>query len=608
MQDNATLEPIMGSNYDAMVKAYGVWDRSSYDKDPFLKDLREEKFLKGLRISPRWADLEPKRGEYKWRIIDKAAEKAAKEGKYFYFQLLVGPDSPDWIYRKGVPLVKIEAKKEGKEKKEELNWPYYPDEEGKYVEYLTTTIAAIADHIFKRWSNKELERLLFIQVATGSTGDEAPYKGEAKRNKYKLDDKDPKWNEYRRKIFQAYADEFQKPKRKKSIPLLFNKIDKEDYPVEYEWANNNVDYLGRKGSVLPRGYHLTEMREFIDKFRPYPLDPKKHFILTRAEMDQTWKRDYFQLNLPMNLYWAMLNALHGGLCVWDVSEDILDPIDNEYLDQDQYKNEIIPIFKFFNKYAGELLPESAKGAFIAFRKGLDSSHMEAYPEAQYPGIGEINKKNTERYKQICQKYEQFGARMGDPDGAALGQVEQRKKLTDFNDSGWQIPRGNYERFITQINQHHPDYTEKNHVALWRIDWPQDDSEPKDKLPKYSRFARGLRRKGDRIDLRVDKKFYSVKEGEKPTKIKIKLIYLDKGQGSFSILYDSIEGSEKVAYTVQKNHPGECGKWKHLVDEKGEEIIIDDAAFNNHDNIPDISLVNNDDEDSIFHMLEIEKMN
>ncbi|MEM7595230.1 MAG: hypothetical protein AAF383_27665 [Cyanobacteria bacterium P01_A01_bin.83] len=37
----ATPETIIRPEYNAM-KAHGVWDRSSYDKDPFFKDLRKE--------------------------------------------------------------------------------------------------------------------------------------------------------------------------------------------------------------------------------------------------------------------------------------------------------------------------------------------------------------------------------------------------------------------------------------------------------------------------------------------------------------------------------------------------------------------------------------
>ena len=592
MQGNATLEPIVRPNYDAMLPGYGVWDRSNY---------ADKRFLKGFRICPRWAELEPdRRGQYEWDIIDEAVKKADENDKYVYFQLLVGPDSPDWIYElepDPVPLVKIKGKKE---KKEKLKWPYYPHE--KYQEYLTDTIRAIADHMFTGWSDNQLNRLLFIQVATGSTGDEAPYKGQAilepgvepgSKGDYSLDDKHPEWNDYRMTIFKAYAEEFQQPKRKKSIPLLFNKIDKEDYPDEYQWINDNVDYLGRKGSVLPRGYHLTEMREFIDKLRPYPLDPEKSFILTRAEMDQTWKHPYFQLNLPMNLYWGMLNALHGGLCVWDVSEDLLDRKKNDRLD------EIIPTFKFFNKYAGGLFPESAKGAFIAFHKGLDSSDTEAYPVEEFGGANDdLNKKNTERYKAICKKYKKFGAKMDDRDGATLGQVQQRKEeggLEGFNDCGWQIPRGNYERFITQIE---PDETD---VPRWRIDGPlKSDS------PIQSRFARGFcaKENKNRIYLRVNEKFYSLKEDEEPTKIKVTVTYFYKGEVNFSLVYDSTEDSEKVAFKLNKKdkHKGK-GEWRT------KEVVLKDAAFKKRGpKSSDISLVNIGKEDDIFHMVEIEKMN
>ena len=37
-------------------------------------------------------------------------------------------------------------------------------------------------------------------------------------------------------------------------------------------------------------------------------------------MDQGWKNEYYSLNIDMNIYWSVLNALHGGLAVWDVTK------------------------------------------------------------------------------------------------------------------------------------------------------------------------------------------------------------------------------------------------------------------------------------------------
>lgn len=184
------------------------------------------------------------------------------------------------------------------------------------------------------------------------------------------------------------------------------------------------------------------------------------------------------------------------------------------------------------------------------------------------------------------------------EGATLGQVQQRKEeggLEDFNDCGWQIPRGNYERFITQIE---PDKTD---VALWRIDGPlKSDS------PIQSRFARGFcaKENKNRIYLRVNEKFYSVKEDEEPTKIKVTVTYFYKGEVNFSMVYDSTEDSEKVAFKLNKKdkHKGK-GEWRT------KKVVLKDAAFLKRGaKSSDISLVNMGKEDDIFHMVEIEKMN
>ena len=86
------------------------------------------------------------------------------------------------------------------------------------------------------------------------------------------------------------------------------------------WAFENIKYLGQKGSILPRGYHYSGMKGFIERVKKYSIDPKERFLISRAEMDQGWKNEYYSLNIDMNIYWSVLNALHGGLAVWDVTK------------------------------------------------------------------------------------------------------------------------------------------------------------------------------------------------------------------------------------------------------------------------------------------------
>jgi hypothetical protein len=83
-------------------------------------------------------------------------------------------------------------------------------------------------------------------------------------------------------------------------------------------------------------------------------------------------------------------------------------------------------------------------------------------------------------------------------------------------------------------------------------------------------------------------------------ITLKLIYLDQGTGKFSVRYDSSADPDKTAVTITKTN---SGKWANKC------ITIADGEFANHGPLSsDFSLVNEDEEDDVFHMIEITKNN
>jgi hypothetical protein len=557
------------SQISDVVKTYGVWDRSGkYTSSGYP-------FLKGVAINLKWSEIEPKQGQFQWKDIDKTLKQTLDGNQYVYFHLNIGPDSPKWVYDNGVPQVILQPyqQKNGNTNKWDV-YPYYLSSE--YEQILNKTITSIANHIYGL-DDKYFNRIVFIQVSTGCTGDECPYKGEPVDSKYQISKE--QWSNYRIKVFDMYRKNFQRDRR--SFYLLFNDFDKADFPKENSWIQNNITNIGGKGSVLPRGYNLTGMQSIIDEIKPYTVAPQGQFMLTRAEMDQSWRKGYFMLNVPMNLYWSMLNGLDGGLGIWDISKGILNESENPDV------KKIIPIFEFFNTYAGDVFPEKAQGAFIAFRKGLDSSDKISYPEDKF---GSANKDNIERYVAICNEYKEFGAQMDDIEAVTYGQVKQRAEQKGFNDSGWGIPTGNYERFITQID---PDKTDQ---AYWCIGGAITTT-----THMYSRFARGFdnKKNKDAIYLNVDDRFYSLKNGGTPEPLSVKIIYYDKGNGSFSLMYDAVGNSNKNAIQITKE---DSGQWKE------KTITINDAAFNNRGiNSSDISLINTDQEDDIFHMIEIRKI-
>ena len=81
---------------------------------------------------------------------------------------------------------------------------------------------------------------------------------------------------------------------------------------------------------------------------------------------------------------------------------------------------------------------------------------------------------------------------------------------------------------------------------------------------------------------------------------MKIIYLDKGTGKFSVRYDSSSDHDKTAVTITKAN---SGNWV------SKSITISDGVFaNKGPKNSDFSLVNEDNEDDVFHMIEIMKSN
>mgnify|MGYP007132590818 CR=1 FL=1 len=100
---------------------------------------------------------------------------------------------------------------------------------------------------------------------------------------------------------------------------------------------------------------------------------------------------------------------------------------------------------------------------------------------------------------------------------------------------------------------------------------------------------------NRMYFDLDVQFLSQKE---KGYVGIKLIYLDEGIGKFSFRYDGESNSDKIGITIAKTN---SGKWVE------KTITIKDGAFaNKGPKNSDFSLVNEDHEDDVFHMIEITK--
>ena len=268
--------------------------------------------------------MEKTPGIYDWSILDNAVERAYKDKISLYISFAAGPKTPEWVYEKGVPKVITNATKNPGAFD---HYPYYVSPE--YKKYYHRFLTEVAKHI-SSFSKEKIRCISFIQVKTGCTGDETPYKGDATDKKYDLPKEGADWLNFRLECFDLYAKLFDQVEPK--ISLLFNGISGDEdgggkgkNQQEWEWVSKNITgALGTKSGTLCRGHHLTDEKTNVNTWRKYLIDPKGLKVFARSEMDQTWQRPVFQLNVQLNFYWAAINALNLGQSIWDVSSGAME--------------------------------------------------------------------------------------------------------------------------------------------------------------------------------------------------------------------------------------------------------------------------------------------
>ena len=291
-------------------------------------------------------------------------------------------------------------------------------------------------------------------------------------------------------------------------------------------------------------------------------------------MDQTWTKPLYQINVPLGFYWGALSGLNTGLSVWLVTQSALQ--------EAQSKPELHDVFKLFNKYSKQVYPSTADAAYSIFHEGLNSQNTTKFPENTY---GQANKQNQARYIAICNAYASRGAQMDDVFSATQGQVYQRDQQTGYNDAGWNIEEGNYERWITQIN---PDLTS---IGLFRVRGPINTSSS-----KYDRFARSFENSSgkDTMYFKFDSYVFSLSD---PDSLTFKITWLDKNPNStWALKYNNSSGL-LTALNITGNGDNQ---WKTTSVTIHNPLITQNGVLGS-----DFMLVNTDSIDDIFHGIEVD---
>jgi hypothetical protein len=546
------------------INSYGVWDRSNAFN---ISNNPDYNYLKGISADVNWEDVQPNNSlQYDWSEIQTILQTAYNNNQMVNISVGVGPDAPAWIYANGVPSVITNDT-------DHPNWtqyPYYLDND--YKTYYYNMISNFGNFLRSLPENL-FNQIAYVQVKTGCTGDEVAYKGTPNNSSYIISDN--QWRTFRLGVFEKFRLAFNTGNSNTQIGLLFNNIDPVDEPSEWQWVNNTITYgFGIKGGAYARGHHLSDELDFKTTWTPYLINPPGLHLFSAAEMDQSWTKPLYQINVPLGFYWGALGGLNTGLSVWLVTQSALE--------EAQTRPELHDVFKMFNKYSKQVYPSTADAAYSIFHEGLNSQNTIKFPVNVY---GQANQQNQSRYTAICNAYSSRGARMDDVSAATQGQVYQRDQQTGYNDAGWNIEEGNYERWITQIN---PDLTS---IGLFRVRGTINSNSS-----KYDRFARSFQNSSGKNTMYF--KFHSdVFSLSAPANLTFKITWLDKNLNSTWALkyYNSAGLHTALSITGTGDN-----QWKTINVTLQNPIINQNGVLGS-----DFMLVNTDSIDDIFHGIEVD---
>jgi hypothetical protein len=431
----------------------------------------------------------------------------------------------------------------------------------KYKFYSERIITKLAEHL--RTLPPELfSRVAFHQVVEGSTGDGFCYKGPPKDPRYKVSKEE--WADYTDYIRRFTVDAFSKPMDGKPPMALL--VHTEDV------AEGLKMYPGAvlKQGVPSHGYGSNSERSKFNGYKPWmtPDNPAGRPVFSRGEGETMTNSKWFMQDPQQNMYWTALGALQNGLDIWNLPEKVIeDPQWREALD-------------IFDRYAGQKYPSKSPVAFCALRDELNADDTTRFPEAKY---GAANKNNTDRVLKICAEFADHGAVVQDLAKALAGGLKSRSR-TGYNDVAWDRIDDDYCRFLYPIEKL------ETSVGWWNLG-------PKDQ--PYGKFARGFEHKSgkDALYFGFHKDFFK-NDGEPVGPLTFRVVWFDNTTGSWGFSYDAAKGKFKSAKIFSGTG---TNRWRE------ETFTIPDAVMNHQGpQGADIALVNLDDKDKVFHLIEVHR--
>jgi len=549
----AIMDPEALAALHAQETDYGIWYWAGY-KSKAKKSLYPG--LKGGLIIYRWRDLEAEPGVYDWSQVEGLMAMARGEGLRYAFALLVGPDSPEWLYEQGVP--KVLTTQEG------WQFPYYFDP--LYLESFEQVNNETISYLMNLTSDKA-DALVEVTLNDGSTGDPYCYKGNPLDSQYDISRDD--WGVFRRDNLRSIHDRLG-PDGLETIEMSFSHMTDE---TEALVKNLFPDVKWYKNGMASHGYHIPEDESTIidhQRSQAFDGDPAMGGKRVRwfGEMDREWLNAWFQKAPAESFWWSAIYALHLGLSRWHVRGDAL-PVQEYHF-----------AFDFFNKHGEHIDAAISPYAFCALRDGLDASDTTRFSETEY---GTAQGETLSRLLNILIDFAPYGAVVEDESVTGSGPMQFRQR-TGYVDVLYGGVRGNYHKFLYQI-----DPTAES-IGWWHVG---------SKASPYGRFARSFHFSSGKTAMyfRLDDRFISDKSS--PHAAKVFITYFDEGDGSWELLYNAPSAGMQNALTITC---GDTQSWKKV--ELGLSAMMLDGSLEKG---ADLILRYISGSDTKFHMVEFDRV-
>ncbi|MEO8761240.1 MAG: T9SS type A sorting domain-containing protein [Bacteroidia bacterium] len=551
--------------------------------------------VQGGGVYINWKDLQPTPTTFNWNVIDNALTKLKNAHLYATLMIWVGPSSPLWIYNT-VDSVKTNDS----DSTFYLNrYPYYLDPQYKPLWF------KMLDSVIIHCGNLPpslKSTIKTVQSAEGTSGDLTWYKGTP--TNVPTSTVGCSCSSYNSITSSIWVSNIIQPEWKRMDSLLTIYLPQAHHLVNagsdkavfdpafqsnFIWSRANFPYMWYKANNMAHLYQMNDepdSKTLFDTILNQPYNnqcyPK---VRTRDEFDLTSnKSQYFSPN--WHLYFTAANALYFGVDMWNIfASDISNSNNFEGL-------------KFFSRYAGVKNAACTSGAFSILHDGLDADDSLRFSTAIY-GHGDktiASITGQQRCTNIANSLTAFGASQDNPIDAQGGSFKQ-VSASKINDVGWNIFTGNYERYLTQWA---PNATSQGY-------WRQGDT-----LQPYGRFARGFDHSTGKDTL-----FFNINDtmfGAISPTVTVNITYLDKGTGTWALQYDGKNSMGQSVIKTAFNHTN-TNTTNNIIPInnfrnqnyvwKTESITITDGLFaNNCGHNTDLRIVNTDNTNEIFHMVEV----